>query len=61
MQARRRLFDGKFRPQRVDDLLAVQCAARRQREKLDERGGLSAAPVCRWDGPAVDSNGEVSQ
>ena len=49
VQLGRRLVDGVVGPDEVDDLLAVQPPAGRQREHLHERGGVAPRPVALVD------------
>ena len=52
VQPWRRVAISSVGPQRVDDLLAVQRPARGQREELDQRRRLAAAPLARRGRPA---------
>ena len=50
-----------FRPQLLDDLLAVESVARGQGEQLHELARLAQAPGCRWDRTTVDLDVEASE
>ena len=55
------LVHGQVGPERVDHLLAVQPSPGAQRQQLDQRGGVAAAPGAGRDGPAVSAHLECPQ
>ena len=61
VQPGRRLVDGQFGPQEVDELLTVQAAARHQGEDLHQRRGMPPPPLRRRHRRPGDHHLETTQ
>jgi hypothetical protein len=56
-----RRLHGEPRPQRLDHALAMQSAARRQGEKLDQGSRVAPRPALGWDRDTVHGNLEPAE